>query len=744
MAKPTPRLNSLVEQAASGLVLAIVLLYTFALFLAVPYIGFYWNTFNNQVEDVYTAGGLQPGDQIISLGAIKLDDYRADLRLELLTDVQPGDKVELVIRRGAVEWIIPGFNYAELLNRLSGQWWLALMFWAVGHIALIALRPQDTRRRLFIAFNFITAIWLSASSVSQSHIWASPFVLRSAMWLSVPIYWHLHWELPTSLRRLPRIVWLAIYLPAIILAAVEWFQILPVNFYAIGFLLAVAGSLVLIVVRLLARPAERRDIIPLVIVATLAFGLPALLIASLMSGQALRILLTTLIALPILPVSYFVAASRRRLGNLEVRANRIISLFFFLFLLNIALIIVVALLEPVFHFAGDDFFVAVGAAAIAALASIFVFPRFERFIEQRFLGMPLPPTKLLETYAERITISPDDRALIALLKDNIIPSLLVRQSALLRLDDGATARPIYVQGVDETQLPAAGHLPALIAEAGHYRLPDSTTPPAWVRVSLVLSIEKRPIGLWLLGQRDPDDYYSQQEIEVLQALAHQTAIALVNILQAERLRAFYQADIEANETQRADLARELHDNLLNQMAALKNSIDEQNAPPHFFERFDTLIANARHTISGLRPAMLNYGLYIALEALVDDLRERYEDGPNFSFEVSADGTRYSPHMELHVYRITQQACDNAIKHAQPKSITIIGRLSPALIDLTIEDDGRGFEAGPGFDLNDLTAHKHFGLMGMYERATLIGADIQFLSAPGNGTKVSIRWKRDGH
>lgn len=743
------------EQAAPWLALTVLLLFTYAKFFQVPYAGFFWSS-DGKVYEIYlsTASdyGLQLGDQLVQVGPVLWNDFRANWRQTLFDDLEPGQVVPLLVKHNgqtlSLPWTFPGFNSNEFFARLNGEWFLAYVFWAAGTITLLSLRPKDARWRLLIAFNFLTALWLIVGgSTAPYHTWGSLFVLHAAVWACLPVYLHLHWVFPSPLRRLPiPIIW-AGYLAGGVLAALEWFQLLPRSAYSLGFILAIVGSLALLAAHYTFRPEHRRDIFQLLRVGVLAF-VPSIVlgIVGVFGTLPAQLKGGALLAFPFIPVAYLYTTYRRQLGGMEVRANRIISLFLFLFLLSLALITLIALLEPYFHFAGDDFVVAAGAAAITALAVVFVFPRFQRFVEHRLLGMPLRPTKLLETYAERIIISPDERTLIRLLKDEIAPSLLIRQSALLSLDD-STASPVYIQGLEKSQLPAASGIPNLIANAGRYHpaTPDEAAHPAsWVRLALVLSIEQKPIGMWLLGKRDPDDFYSQEEIAVLQSLVHQTAIALTNILQAGRLRAFYQADIEANENQRAEVARELHDKLLNDLAGLKNSISEQNAPPHFFERFDATITGVRQTISGLRPSMLTYGLGPALDALVDDLSDRDENGPAILFEVSADGARYDPQVELHVYRIVQQACENAIKHASAKSVTIIGRLGLALIDLTIEDDGKGFEAGTRLDLHGLAAHKHFGLMGMYERAALIGADIQFLSAPGSGTKIRIHWKRDGH
>jgi two-component system sensor histidine kinase DegS len=256
---------------------------------------------------------------------------------------------------------------------------------------------------------------------------------------------------------------------------------------------------------------------------------------------------------------------------------------------------------------------------------------------------------------------------------------------------------------------------------------------------LSLNIEQKPIGIWLLGRRDPDDFYAQAEIDILQPLAHQTAMALVNILQAERLHALYQTDIDRAETQRAGLARELHDNVLNQLAILKTRLDEQADDPRFLESYESVVASLRQTISGLRPATLNYGLVAALTDLTDALTERYEHGPEIVLDLPDAGARYDPHLEQHIYRIIQQACENAVQHARPQTIKILGGLEPGQIDLTVEDDGIGFNSAEQLDLARLATGKHFGLAGMFERAALVNAHVQIDSALGRGTRVRVKW-----
>ncbi len=733
---------SLVERIAGWAVLAALALFTYALFYQVPYLGFFWRPSNNRIEKVFVQNGLEPDDQLLQVGPVSVDDYRQHLRLPLFPPAQPGETLSLVIQRSdqllTLPWTLPGRTDAEVQQRLTNQWWLPYIFWAFGQAALLLLRPKDARWRLFIAFNFLTALWLSASSLSQTHLLESAIVLRAAIWLCVPVYWQLHWVVPKPLGQLPRALVAGIYACAVALALAEWFELLPVNAYGIGFVLALAGSILLMAAHFFLRRAERRDIVLLFLSILFAIGLPLILGLFVVSGSSFRNALTALLALPLLPLAYSYAAYHGRLPGLEVRANRLIALYLFFFLVGLALVITVPLIDSWLDFPGDTEVLAILAALLVGVVVAVWLAPFQRWVERRILRVPLPPTYLLETYTARITVSLNEQTLAQLLRDAILPSLLIRQSALLRFNNGVL-NPTYAQGIEAHQLPSLPDATQLLADAGAYRSAPDSQPCPWVRLALKLTMENNLLGLWLLGRRDPDDSYSHQDIDVLKSLANQTAIALTNIAQAESLRALYQVDIEHTENQRTHLARELHDHLLNDLARLETSVDEKAVSPEFLATCESLIATVRQIISDLRPDALNYGLYHALQSLVDDLSDRPANGATFRFQVLHHAARHTPPVELHVYRIVQQACENTLKHAGPCALTLRGELSDCCIDLVVEDDGKGFTIGSNVDVAHLAVHKHFGLAGMLERAAIIGAELQIDSAPDRGTRIYIRW-----
>ncbi len=321
-----------------------------------------------------------------------------------------------------------------------------------------------------------------------------------------------------------------------------------------------------------------------------------------------------------------------------------------------------------------------------------------------------------------------------------MPTLLVRQSVLVLVQEDQPPTILYMQGVSANQLPAAGEVASLAAARSPIRpLADRSNPAAWIRAALPMRLDDTLLGLWLLGGRDPDDFYGLEEMPVLSALASQMAVALHNIQQADRLRQMYQAHVDMRETERGHLARELHDEVLNQLAVLSMNLDDREPSPQFRASYDAIVRNLREMIHQLRPAMLTYGLRAALAEMVDEIAARPGEMPEVVLEVPASDARYGEQIERHAFRILQQAVENALQHAHARRIAVRGRLEHSWLEVVVEDDGVGFGLGEVQDLSALVSSRHFGLAGMYERAELVGAQVSIQSDAGRGTRVRLTW-----
>ena len=94
-----------------------------------------------------------------------------------------------------------------------------------------------------------------------------------------------------------------------------------------------------------------------------------------------------------------------------------------------------------------------------------------------------------------------------------------------------------------------------------------------------------------------------------------------------------------------------------------------------------------------------------------------------------------------IFRIIQQACENSLKHAQCKNILIQGKISSDFIILNVTDDGVGFDVDEDNDFSQFLENHNYGIVGMFERAHLIGAKLHINSELGSGTIISFNWKK---
>ncbi len=734
---------------AVSAVLVLLIAYTYAKFFALPYAGFEFNPSSGELTLVFIeppAGDqLQVGDRLLQVGPVSWDTFQPDFRQTLFAGVAPGDQVLLEVERGGlvipVSWTFPGRTRQEVRERILGVLLVSYVFWLAGAGALLLVRPFDTRRGLLIAFFLLTAVWIACGSLSAWHFWGSPILLRMAIWLCVPVYLHFHWVFPRPLGRLPALTWPGLYLAAGSLALLEVAQIPPRNAYLLGFLAALTGSLVLLVAHVIMQPDQRPQV-RLVAVAAMVILIPAVVVSLTgLMGQFPDLVGLIFLSMPVLPGAYFYAIYRRPAGGLEVRGNRLISIYLFVILVGTIAAALIGSLSPMLRSMGLFSLGGTLGVILVALISIQAFPRFQRLVEHRLLQMPLPPAHLVEVYAERITTSLSRRDLIRLLDEEVLPSLQVQESALLLLGDQEELEVITQQGVMVEQLPDPEGVAQLLGRAGKRWPTDRAVrlgdPCPWALLVLPLNLAGKTRGLWLLGRRDPDDDYTEAEIAVLQVLANQTAIALNNLLQAEQLHALYQADMDRQEAERTRFARWLHDDVLTELSVLKMSAGDQVPPEQFDQQWQELTDRIRQVMGGLRPVMLTYGLGEAISELADDLNERAPPGTQVHVEVADAQTRYGERAEGHLFRIVQEACENALKHADAGLIRISGVLEPGRADLAVEDDGAGFEVADGIEFASLLSNRHYGLVTMYERAALIGANLQVHSQPGAGTVVHV-------
>jgi PAS domain S-box-containing protein len=204
--------------------------------------------------------------------------------------------------------------------------------------------------------------------------------------------------------------------------------------------------------------------------------------------------------------------------------------------------------------------------------------------------------------------------------------------------------------------------------------------------------------------------------------------------------------VVAQEDERARMARELHDELGQQMTALRLTLETLSAATldrhDLRAQIDTLQEMARQLdadvafrVRGLRSAILEArGLAAALREHVGNWSQHSRVPARLHINASGDD-RLPPEIESTMYRVAQEALNNVLKHARAAHVDIVLERHADHVSLIIEDDGVGFEASTA--AND-TYGGGVGLVGMRERAALIGADLQIESTAGRGTTIFVR------
>ena len=257
-----------------------------------------------------------------------------------------------------------------------------------------------------------------------------------------------------------------------------------------------------------------------------------------------------------------------------------------------------------------------------------------------------------------------------------------------------------------------------------------------------MSFRSRPVGFLIVFDRlRGDRAFNEEDERLLEAFAASAAIAVATAQHAgdEALR----RSIEASERERSRWARELHDETLQQLAALRvllsgalRSGDHdrlQTAVGDAIEHLKTGVGDLRSLITDLRPAALDeFGIESALEALAERVSRQSDAVVDLEVDLVHDDqtdSRHSPEIEATVYRVVQEALTNAVKHGEATRVHVRVSDRDGTVDVTVRDDGKGF------DPQESSAG--FGLLGIRERLALVQGTLKIESAPGVGTTLHI-------
>lgn len=213
----------------------------------------------------------------------------------------------------------------------------------------------------------------------------------------------------------------------------------------------------------------------------------------------------------------------------------------------------------------------------------------------------------------------------------------------------------------------------------------------------------------------------------------------------QSLHGYIGAITAGQEEERRRLARELHDDTIQSLIALKQRVQlaqmnqTNGSATGSFSELEELtektIGDLRRVTRALRPIYLeDLGLVAALEMLTREMSQI----TRIQIEFNATGLeqRLSPRVELALYRIVQEALNNIAHHSKASRASVSLSFSPEVVQVDVVDNGQGFKVprSPA----EFAPAGHYGLLGLYERAELINADLRIESATGQGARISVR------
>ena len=264
------------------------------------------------------------------------------------------------------------------------------------------------------------------------------------------------------------------------------------------------------------------------------------------------------------------------------------------------------------------------------------------------------------------------------------------------------------------------------------------------RTIVLEPLRMEPHGGGLVIALRQEGGFRSADREALRAFATSVAqrLAAERSVEIERLR----HGLEARERERTRWAREIHDETVQGLGALRlklanaRDLDDaaglRQAVDAVLDGLGGEIDGLRHLITELRPAALDdLGLVPALEALTR--RAEAIDGLEVQshFEFANGSQRLDPELESTIYRVVQEALTNVSRHAQATRALVEVVQRGDELQVVVHDNGRGLAAAPAPPRDSATG---FGTSGMRERAELVGGDIDLREHPAGGTVVELR------
>jgi signal transduction histidine kinase len=676
--------------------------------------------------------GFMPGDIIqavngipytewknFTLGVSKLDIQRGDQPLTLELPVYP------LIKR----------NWPSLVSAVL----VALTYWGSSIWLLLRRFHRLEIRILFFAGQAIAVALLAPMANLRLRLVDWPIhVSVGALYLSAPLILHHYLTFPVALGTARQRSRLLIPLYALWLVAISGW--LRGGFWGRQFgtiytvVIIIAALMVMGYVYLRrASPADRRRL-RLIVIGALLAGIPAIFFYLLPDILLLPHRLPLWVVGPftvLAPVSYLYAILRHNLFGIDRLLNR--TLVYVILSLGILALYIGPYLLIYRLLQGDPLFeilLVVGLILLIGISFDWTRRRVQRLVDQLFYGGWYDYPGVVESISN---------TLARCIEREQLSQVLTRQApAIMQLREGR----LWIGSPGEA--------------------PPVRIDPAQLEWSLSFQGERR--GLWIVAPRRDGEDFSENDQRILKTIASQAETALGNVLLIETLRRqltdirqIQHQLLRSREDERARLARDLHDGPLQVLVGLNMQLGmllSSPAPPPSLpagegqgireviqplrDEVRALLIELRQVCTELRPPMLDtLGLGAALRALAEEWSAQTGLKAHLELPEDASLRSLSGEAAVNLYRVAQEALSNVARHAAARQVTLSLAWKAGRLEMTVQDDGKGFTLPSTSDA--LTAAGHYGLAGMQERVGLIGGQLAIETAPGKGTTIRVTW-----
>ena len=684
------------------------------------------------MESTANISGFMPGDVILAVDGVAYSKWKNESLGVAMLNIRRGDQyttLELPI------YPLIKFNWRSLVSAVL----VAFAYWGASLWLLLRRFHRLEIRILFLAGQAVAvALMAPMANLNQRLVDWPIHVSVGALYLSAPLILHHYLTFPVALGSSRQRSKILIPLYFLWLAAIGGW--LKGGFWGRQFgtiytvVILTAALLVMGYVYLRRATSADRRRLRLIVIGALLAGIPAIFFYLLPDILQLPHRLPLWVVGPftvIAPVSYLYAILRHNLFGIDRLLNRtlvtvILSLgILILFLGPYVLIYRLLQGDPLF-----EILLVVGLALLIGISFDWTRTRVQRLVDRLFYGGWYDYPRVVESISN---------TLARCIEREQLNQVLTRQApALMQLQEGR----LWIGNPGEA--------------------PPSGVDPAQLEWELSFQGERR--GLWIVAPRRDGEDFSENDHRILKTIASQSETALGNVLLIETLRRQL-ADIRqiqrqllrSREDERARLARDLHDGPLQVLVGLNMQLGMLLSAPALSsslptgegqgvreviqplrDEVRTLLIELRQVCTELRPPMLDtLGLGAALRALAEEWST--QTGLEIHLDLPEDASLRSLPGEaaVNLYRVAQEALSNVARHAAARQVTLGLAWKANRLEMTVQDDGKGFRLPDTSDT--LTAAGHYGLAGMQERVELIGGHLAMESAPGQGTTIRVTW-----